>query len=121
MNSARARDIEGGHLATKTPDSRQYFTVGIIVLSVLLTLSLCMTMIVYLPPQREASGGLKLDGRGCPEGPTGPLSSHQVREMKNFVRYQWPANYHVEYRCRWLVKEAGDTANARRKRTLEKS
>ena len=90
MNSARARDIEVGHyLTTKTTEPRQYLTVGIIVFSVLLTLSLCMLMIVFIPAKNDSVGGLRSRYRDCPDGPSGPLSSHQVRDMKSFVRYDW--------------------------------
>ena len=121
MTFTRGSDIEGGQYIAKSPDPRQYLTVGTIVFSVVVTLSLCMVMIVYLPPKSSSTGGLKLGRSGCPEGPSGPLSSHQVRDMKNFVRYGWPANYHVEYRCRWLVKKTEDTIDLRKKRTVEKS
>ena len=93
MKSPRGRDIESGQYKARSLDPRQYLTVGIVVLSVVVTLSICMLMIVYLPPKSSATGGLRPESSGCPEGPSGPLSTHQVRDMKNFVRYDWPDNY----------------------------
>lgn len=103
--SPRSVDPELGQLSPRSTNTRDKLKLALLVFSFVTILVVCVTLIVILPPRSLRAGRLRQRPEGCPDQPPSPLPDRQVREMKSFVRFGWPRQYDVEYRCKWLVKK----------------